>query len=393
MSRCSHLEELKLARNKLVGSIPKEMSLLLKLVGLGIDNNNLTGGIPPFLGNITSMEVFSASVNPFGGSIPDTAVNPFDLSRNSLSGSIPSEIEDHKLLRELDLSYNNSSGNITSSLGECISLTMLNLRGNILQGLVPASLSSLGGLEVLDISHNKLSGTIPQFLDKWKSLEILNLSFNDFEGEVPVVGVFANASAFSVLGNNKLYGGLVTLELPKEGKPVAAYVIQMAGYVDQLERLGYMLTQDLIVGLILNGLTKYFAGFVWKSTKLGAYYLKGLGCERSCETDTPDKLQQRFVKCIFIGYPKEMMGYYFYFPLENKIAVARYAEFFEKNLITQEGKQHLCLESKSTEIGLGQNAYMDKTLKRYTMDNSKRGLIPMQERLDLNRTQDAPTPK
>ncbi|GJQ97623.1 retrotransposon protein, putative, ty1-copia subclass [Tanacetum coccineum] len=52
--------------------------------------------------------------------------------------------------------------------------------------------------------------------------------------------------------------------------------------------------------------------------------------------DTPDKLQQRSVKCIFIGYPKETMGYYFYFPPENKIVVARYAEFFEKNLITQE---------------------------------------------------------
>nr|GEU73610.1 hypothetical protein [Tanacetum cinerariifolium] len=36
------------------------------------------------------------------------------------------------------------------------------------------------------------------------------------------------------------------------------------------------------------------------------------------------------------GYPKEMMGYYFYFPPKNKIVVARYAEFFEKNLITQE---------------------------------------------------------
>nr|GEZ30678.1 hypothetical protein [Tanacetum cinerariifolium] len=34
------------------------------------------------------------------------------------------------------------------------------------------------------------------------------------------------------------------------------------GYVDQLERLGYVLPQDLIVGLILNGLTKDFAGFV-----------------------------------------------------------------------------------------------------------------------------------
>ncbi|GJY12404.1 retrotransposon protein, putative, ty1-copia subclass [Tanacetum coccineum] len=48
----------------------------------------------------------------------------------------------------------------------------------------------------------------------------------------------------------------------EEGKPVAAYVLQMKGYVDQLEHLGYMLPQDLIVGLILNGLTKYFAGFV-----------------------------------------------------------------------------------------------------------------------------------
>ncbi|GKB09972.1 retrotransposon protein, putative, ty1-copia subclass [Tanacetum coccineum] len=44
-----------------------------------------------------------------------------------------------------------------------------------------------------------------------------------------------------------------------EGKPVVAYVMQMKGYVDQLERLGYMLPQDLIVGLILNGLTKDFA--------------------------------------------------------------------------------------------------------------------------------------
>ncbi|GKB46659.1 hypothetical protein Tco_0897412 [Tanacetum coccineum] len=44
-------------------------------------------------------------------------------------------------------------------------------------------------------------------------------------------------------------------------------------------------------------------------------------------------------------------------------------------------------------IGLGQNTYMDKILKRYKMDNSKRGHIPMQERLDLNKTQGASTPK
>ncbi|GJS84822.1 retrotransposon protein, putative, ty1-copia subclass [Tanacetum coccineum] len=44
-------------------------------------------------------------------------------------------------------------------------------------------------------------------------------------------------------------------------------------------------------------------------------------------------------------------------------------------------------------IGLGQNSYMDKILKRYKMDNSKRSTIPMQERLDLNKSQGAQTPK
>ncbi|GJT14461.1 retrotransposon protein, putative, ty1-copia subclass [Tanacetum coccineum] len=48
----------------------------------------------------------------------------------------------------------------------------------------------------------------------------------------------------------------------EEGKPVAAYVLRMKAYVDQPEHLGYMLPQDLIIGLILNSLTKDFAGFV-----------------------------------------------------------------------------------------------------------------------------------
>ncbi|GKD04890.1 hypothetical protein Tco_1179864 [Tanacetum coccineum] len=48
----------------------------------------------------------------------------------------------------------------------------------------------------------------------------------------------------------------------EEGKPVADYVLKMKGYMEKLERLGYVLPQDITVGLILNGLTKYFVGFV-----------------------------------------------------------------------------------------------------------------------------------
>ncbi|GJS50757.1 retrotransposon protein, putative, ty1-copia subclass [Tanacetum coccineum] len=43
-------------------------------------------------------------------------------------------------------------------------------------------------------------------------------------------------------------------------------------------------------------------------------------------------------------------------------------------------------------FGLSQSAYMD-ILKRFRMDNSKRGYISMQERLDLNKTQGASTPE
>ncbi|GJX92709.1 hypothetical protein Tco_0347295 [Tanacetum coccineum] len=38
--------------------------------------------------------------------------------------------------------------------------------------------------------------------------------------------------------------------------------------------------------------------------------------------DTPDKLEQRICKGIFIGIPKNNDGYYFYFPPEKKIVVA-----------------------------------------------------------------------
>ncbi|GKF33097.1 retrotransposon protein, putative, ty1-copia subclass, partial [Tanacetum coccineum] len=48
----------------------------------------------------------------------------------------------------------------------------------------------------------------------------------------------------------------------EEGKPIAAYVLKMKSYVEQLERLGYVLPQDVSVGLIMNGLTNDFVRFV-----------------------------------------------------------------------------------------------------------------------------------
>ncbi|GJY16131.1 retrotransposon protein, putative, ty1-copia subclass [Tanacetum coccineum] len=231
---------------------------------------------------------------------------------------------------------------------------------------------------------------------------------------------------------------------------------------------------------------------LWYGKVPNLSYLKVWGCEALVKRDTPYKLQQRSVKYIFIGYLKETMGYYFYFPPENKIIVARvdYEETFSPvadiraikilisiaafydyeiwqmdvktaflngyldediYMVQREGfvdpnhprkvsgsnvtflilyiddiiimRNHIpslqsvkdylrkCFAMKDLGeaafilgikiyrdrskrlIGLGQNAYIDKILKRYRMDNSKRGHIPMQERLDLNKTQGASTPE
>ena len=47
------------------------------------------------------------------------------------------------------------------------------------------------------------------------------------------------------------------------------------------------------------------------------------------------KLGPKSEKCNFVGYPKEMKGYSFYNPLENKVFVARYAVFLERELVSR----------------------------------------------------------
>ncbi|GJS43695.1 retrotransposon protein, putative, ty1-copia subclass [Tanacetum coccineum] len=74
---------------------------------------------------------------------------------------------------------------------------------------------------------------------------------------------------------------------------------------------------------------------LWHGKVPNVSYLKVWGCEAHVKRHTPDKLQQRSVKCIFVGYPKETMRYYFYYPPENKIVVERYADFLEKDFILQ----------------------------------------------------------
>nr|GEY88393.1 hypothetical protein [Tanacetum cinerariifolium] len=82
----------------------------------------------------------------------------------------------------------------------------------------------------------------------------------------------------------------------------------------------------------------------WDYALETAVRILNIGCEALVKQDTltnPDKLEPRSIKCIFMGYPKETMGYSFYYPPENKVHVARNAEFLENSLITQEASGSL----------------------------------------------------
>ncbi|KAI3840119.1 hypothetical protein MKX03_003575 [Papaver bracteatum] len=214
-----------LSDNQLSGKVPSNICNSTQLERIDFSINRLQGGIPPNFGNCQKMMVLDLSQNQLTGAIPKELIGlssitgMLDLSGNQLTGGLPSEVGYLNRIVQLFLSNNRLSGKIPDSLGKCIGLEELTLDGNSFEWVIPPSLKSIEGLQKLDMSGNKLSGQIPKYLKSFVSLKYLNLSSNDFEGEVPKQGIFKNISAFSVLGNDKLCGGIPLLHLPSCPRP------------------------------------------------------------------------------------------------------------------------------------------------------------------------------
>ena len=67
-------------------------------------------------------------------------------------------------------------------------------------------------------------------------------------------------------------------------------------------------------------------------------------CESHVKNLMLDNLAPKIEKCLFVGYPKETKGYYFYNRTENKVFVARKTVFLEKEFISKKNsgrKVHL----------------------------------------------------
>ncbi|KAJ9566613.1 hypothetical protein OSB04_002579 [Centaurea solstitialis] len=79
---------------------------------------------------------------------------------------------------------------------------------------------------------------------------------------------------------------------------------------------------------------------IWTGKKPKLSFLKIWGCEAYVKRTVTEKLKPKSDKCIFVGYPNNTLGYYFYSSSENKVFVARNGEFLEEKFLNQENTRN-----------------------------------------------------
>ncbi len=123
--------------------------------------NNLSGKIPPELGQFPGLRSLALVSNP------------------RLTGPIPKELSDLSDLENLTLAFNQISGSIPPQLGRLSKLKLLTLQNNQLSGTVPPELGQLTNIEQLLLADNKLTGSLPMSFTQLESLRVLVISGQD----------------------------------------------------------------------------------------------------------------------------------------------------------------------------------------------------------------------
>ena len=206
------LQYLDLNCGYLNGKIPPELGKLKNLRYLSLGGNELSGPIPAELGNLTNLEVFYLYYNrTLSGSIPPelgslAQLDTLVLAGNDLSGQIPPELGNLSNLTELSIWENNLSGPIPPELGNLKNLKKLGLSDNELTGQIPPELGDLVKLDAMFLGSNHLTGQIPPEVSNIDVLRILSLEDNLLTGNVPAQFSKLDALERLYVGTNRLTG-------------------------------------------------------------------------------------------------------------------------------------------------------------------------------------------
>ncbi|KAG4978099.1 hypothetical protein JHK84_037784 [Glycine max] len=180
--RLPFLQEIDLTRNYLNGTIPKEWGST-KLAIMVLEGNQLSGNLPPELGNLTQIQRLLLSSNNFIGELPVTLVKLTTLQDiviqgSGLSGPIPSGISFLENLTDLRISdLNGSEHSLFPQLNQMKNLKYLILRNCNINGTLPPYLGNMTTLKNLYLTGNLLNGQVPAWTEKSDNVDI---SFNNF---------------------------------------------------------------------------------------------------------------------------------------------------------------------------------------------------------------------
>lgn len=192
----ANLEILDVSSNNLTGSL-SNWTQFQRLTMLNFGNNSLVGSVPSELGNYPKLVTLDLSSNKLAGSIPRSlftseTLTYLNMSKNHLTGTIPIDnshtsellnLPSYPQMELLDLSDNSLTGILPSDVGDLGRLKLLDLARNQMSGQLPNELDKLNALEYLDLSNNNFKGKIPDKLSQ--NLHVFNVSYNDLQGTVP----------------------------------------------------------------------------------------------------------------------------------------------------------------------------------------------------------------
>ncbi|CAL9183671.1 unnamed protein product, partial [Musa hybrid cultivar] len=213
VSKTRNLEFLHLNNNSLSGRIPPSLRYCNRLAIIDLGDNKFSGNVPTWIGqSLQNLEVLRLRSNMLSGNIPMQLgqlrdLQIIDLSNNRLSGSVPHSFGNFSAMISISKSMSSTISNnvefVLSSFvaSESLSLvtkgdefsfsTILNLvksidlSDNELSGVIPTEIGSLFALQTLNLSRNSFGSTIPAAVGRMKSLETLDLSFNELSGVIP----------------------------------------------------------------------------------------------------------------------------------------------------------------------------------------------------------------
>ena len=121
----------------------------------------------------------------------DNRVSSLNLSNNNLSGSLPPVLGQLSSLQGLALNGNRLTGPIPPELGLVSGLTHLYLYENQLSGDIPPELGQLTNLVHLCLDRNRLTGALPEELGNLANLVWLHL-YNNFDLAGPLYASFTD---------------------------------------------------------------------------------------------------------------------------------------------------------------------------------------------------------